>query len=77
MKSDIKGCSTCEPGQEVFEYYNYPTSYGDVQKVQYDYRTPDGILFSCIGRSLEECRERRDAWLFRIRVAQNQKIIHN
>ncbi len=33
------------------------------QRVQYDYRAPDGRLFSCVAKSLEVARNRRDAWL--------------
>lgn len=31
----------------------------------YDYRTPDGRLFSCIAKTLEEARARRARWLAR------------
>lgn len=61
MKTDRGGCSTCPAGQEWHE-----TFYSDIlkgQRVQYDYRTPDGKLFSCIARSLEQAREKRNAWL--------------
>lgn len=57
------GCSVCETGKE-----NYTTfiagAFRGTQYYQYDYRhTTDGELFSCIGKSLEECREKRDKWL--------------
>lgn len=61
MKTDRNGCSTCERGQEQWdEYYSSALR---AYRVQYDYRTPDGRLFSCIGKTLEDCRRRRDAWL--------------
>lgn len=59
MKSDSNGCSTCPQGCESFETF---TSRGKV-KVQYDYRTPEGELFTCIAESLEVARQRRDEWL--------------
>lgn len=59
MKTDLKGCSTCQPGEEHFEEYEND----GVLFIQYDYRTPSGELFSCIGRSLEGCRARRDKWI--------------
>ena len=58
MKSDHNGCSTCPPGGEQWEEYA-----DRVTRVQYDYRTPEGKLFSCIAKSLEEARAKRDAWL--------------
>lgn len=73
MKGDVHGCSTCPPGQERYEQYNLSGMTGNRwtgadakskrTRVQYDYRTPDGELFSCIGLDLDDCRARRDAWL--------------
>ena len=56
MKKDKKGCSTCLPGEEQYEEYKG-------RKVQYDYRTIDGTLFSCVDISLENCRTKRNKWL--------------
>jgi len=61
MKSDINGCSTCVPGEERYERFYSPTL--RAYRVQYDYRTPDGELFSCIAPTLEACRQRRERWL--------------
>ena len=61
MNMNINGCSTCKPGEEQYEFY-----YSDIVRknlVQYDYRTPDGQLFSCVGISLEACRKKRDKWV--------------
>lgn len=59
MKTDREGCSTCPAGEERFEHFTR-----DRQKfVQYDYRTEDGTLFSCVARTLEKARQQRDAWL--------------
>lgn len=56
----VNGCSTCPPGDEQYERYKagFPSHW----YYQYDYRTPDGILFSCVSRTLENARARRDAW---------------
>lgn len=57
----------CKPGQEQYEeYYSsaYRTGRG-AKFVQYDYRTPEGKLFSTVARTLDHCRNRRDAWLER------------
>jgi hypothetical protein len=59
MKSDVKGCSTCPPGQEQYEIFRH----GRKMKVQYDYRTPQGKLFSTVSPSLYDARVARDAWL--------------
>lgn len=34
-----------------------------IKRVQYDYRAPDGELFSCVAASLEAARTQRDEWL--------------
>ena len=65
MKTDVNGCSTCPVGCENYEYYNYRYQRKNVRMVQYDYRHTDGELFSCVARSLDEARERRDTWLSR------------
>ena len=48
------------PGQEQYENYR---GFDKKLLVQYDYRVRDGELFSCVRKSLEECRKARDAWL--------------
>ena len=58
MKTDKKGCSTCLPGEEQYEKFKK----GKKTYIQYDYRTENGELFSCIDLSLENCRTRRDKW---------------
>jgi len=59
MNSDNKGCSTTQAGQEQYKTYKYK----DKKYVQYDYRTLDGKLFSCVAKGLAEARRRRDNWL--------------
>lgn len=63
MKTDIQGCSTCLPGQEHYEEFTV-NPYGlKTKKIQYDYRTLSGRLFSCVADDLQEARRRRDLWL--------------
>jgi len=59
MRSDRNGCSTCPRGQESYETYR-----GSDRKprVQYDFRTQDGRLFSCTAPSVEVARKNRDHW---------------
>lgn len=52
MKTDINGTSTCPPGEERCK-----------NLIQYDYRTPDGKLFSTIAKTLKQARLNRDRWL--------------
>lgn len=59
MKSDIKGVSQCPRGQEQWEEFEL---YGKT-RIQYDYRTLSGRLFSCVAKSLDEARERRAKWM--------------
>jgi hypothetical protein len=51
--------SECYPGCEQYEKF---TNRGKTF-VQYDYRYYNGELFSCVGASVTECREKRDVWL--------------
>ncbi len=62
MKTDVNGCSTCPAGGERYEEYYSPTL--DRNRVQYEYRTWDGTLFTCIANSLVEARDKRDRWLW-------------
>ena len=61
MKTDLQGCSTCQEGQESYEYYYSEVLHSNF--VQYDYRHTNGELFSCVDNSLEGARQRRDKWL--------------
>lgn len=49
-----------KPGQEQHE--GFETAGGRV-KVQYDYRSAWGELFTTVGDSLTDCRAKRDVWL--------------
>jgi len=66
MKTDVNGCSTCPPGQEQAEIFWLKRLGKDIARVQYDYRHPDGRLFSCVAPNLEAARARRDEWLRRL-----------
>ena len=63
-----KGCSTCAPGCENYTTYTTTLRGKRVKRYQYDYRTQDGILFSYVGKSLAECREKRDEWKANIKL---------
>lgn len=60
---DNRGCSVCPAGSENYEIFTTRLRGKRVKRVQYDYRTPDGELFSTVASSLTECRHRRDEWL--------------
>ena len=70
MQNDVNGCSTCPAGQERFNIYWSPLAQD--MRTQYDYRTPEGKLFSCIANSLEDAHAKRDAWLQEEEQAQRQ-----
>ena len=61
MKTDENGCSTCPPGEERYESF-FSEITGRIM-IQYDYRTLDGKLFSCVRKTVEDCRLLRDQWL--------------
>lgn len=62
--NDNNGCSICAAGRETYTTYTYHrTPRQSIEMYQYDYRTPEGDLFSCCAPSLEDCRARRDNWL--------------
>jgi len=58
---NVRGCSTCPPGEERFEEFFSAVLQGN--RVHYDYRTPGGRLYSTIAKSLEAARASRDRWL--------------
>lgn len=59
MKLDINGCSTCQNGQENYEEFTQNRK----TYIQYDYRHTNGKLFSCVAKSLDAARIKRDAWM--------------
>lgn len=62
--NDERGCSQCGTGEERYEEFEVRIGRVERRKrVQYDYRAPDGELFSCVAASLEAARTQRDEWL--------------
>lgn len=61
MRTDKAGVSTCLPGKEQYEGYISPIT-GE-WKIQYEYRTEAGILFSCVTDSVAKAREKKDKWV--------------
>lgn len=62
--------TTTRPGQEQYEeYYN-----GRQFMVQYDYRDMNGKLFSCVARTLELARAKRDAWLAKVEPVEQGRV---
>jgi hypothetical protein len=53
----------CMRGQENYEKFTGNTGYRKKVMYHYDYRTLDGVLFSTIKPTLNECRKVRDQWL--------------
>lgn len=63
--NDERGCSLCAAGKENYRTFRHKdiARRREVVYYQYDYRHTDGQLFSCVAKSLNECREKRDKWL--------------
>ena len=53
------GISTTAISSEQYEFF---TACGK-RRVQYDYSTTHGKLFTCVAKALKEAREKRDVWL--------------
>lgn len=51
-----------QPGQESCDIF-YAQFRVKTTRIQYDYCTADGTLFSCVSPSLEDARLRRDNWI--------------
>ena len=58
-----QGISTTQAGQEQYETFYSSHRGRKVTRVQYDYRTHEGELFSVVAPTLRECRHKRDEWL--------------
>jgi len=61
MNTDINGCATVAKGQEQYE--SFYDNFSHKQRIQYDYRTEAGKLFSTVANTLELARQKRDNWL--------------
>lgn len=51
--------TTTAAGEEQYEIFTA----GGKKRYWYDYRAEDGRLFSCVAKTLADCRAKRDAWL--------------
>jgi len=58
MRMTRNGISTTESGSERYEKCRICGR----EMVQYDYRTEDGRLFSCVRKTLDECRNALKEW---------------
>lgn len=54
---------TIATGQEQYEFFNVRHLRKNATRVQYDYRHTDGKLFSCVAKTLDDARARRDQWI--------------
>jgi hypothetical protein len=65
-KMTSNGVTTTQaPGAEQYEAFNRKVGRQTKTLYQYDYRHPDGELFSCVKPTLDACRIARDTWLER------------
>ena len=53
------------PGQEQYEQFEKRGQYIIFAGYQYEYRHADGHLFTCVKKTLAECRAARDEWVAR------------
>ena len=58
--NDNRGCSVCEAGKENYTTFSTRLGRKQVKRVQYDYRTPEGDLFACVGQSFLGLRLEKD-----------------
>lgn len=70
VMNDKNGCSICKNGEERYESFTMMRR----QMCQYDYRTEEGELFSCVKPTLEQCRIARDAWLKKKELIQDKEL---
>jgi hypothetical protein len=64
MKITENGISTTTSnGQEQYEVFSRKVGGKQKKYCQYDYRHTNGVLFSCVKPTLDDCRTARDIWL--------------
>lgn len=63
MSLNPQAIATCQEQYEFFEVEHLARRGKDATRVQYDYRHTDGKLFSCVAKTLEDARAKRDQWL--------------
>ena len=52
-------------GQENYETFKVKLGKKTINRVQYDYRTQSGELFSCVAKTLDIARKNKNEWLKR------------
>lgn len=63
MSLNPQAIATGQEQYEFFEVEHLARRGKDATRVQYDYRHTDGKLFSCVAKTLEDARAKRDQWL--------------
>lgn len=66
--------TTTAKGQEQHDYFKSSITRGQTL-CQYDYRHTDGQLFSCVRRTLSQCRFARNRWLINEELRARQTEI--
>ena len=68
--------TTTREGTEKYEYFKSSITRGQ-NLCQYDYRHTNGELFSCVKRTLEQCRFARNRWIVneKLRTRQTEILI--
>lgn len=61
MTTDNTGTAVTDNGME--QWQTFRSSVTHRRMVQYNFCTTSGKLFSCVARSLEKARIKRDVWL--------------
>jgi hypothetical protein len=70
------GCSVCRAGEENYTTF-HPAHRQNQVYYQYDYRHTDSKLFSCVAKTLNECREKRDKWIQANKLINHSLTINN
>lgn len=63
MSLNPQAIATGQEQYEFFEVEHLARRGKNATRVQYDYRHTDGKLFSCVAKTLEDARAKRDQWL--------------
>ena len=64
--------TTTKLGSEQFENYTSRIGRKPKRLCAYDYRHTNGDLFSCVKKTLKDCRDSRDLWLNRKEEIKNK-----
>lgn len=60
-------------GQEQYETFTSRMLRKPSTYIQYDYRHTNGKLFSCVAKTLDDARARRDQWLAELDEARARR----